>query len=57
MEYLLIIVLTLAGIEYDFVLDNTVWTLQECDEKADEINQSFQPVGTTTMHAYCLPKV
>ena len=57
MEYLLIIILTIAGVEYGFVLDNPLWTQQACDEMADEINQSFVAVGTAVMQAHCEPKV
>ena len=53
MEYVLILVITIAGIDYGFITDNTFWSIKECDEKAEEINQSFVSVGTATMKAYC----
>ena len=57
MEYLLVIAITLAGIKYEFVAENTHWTLQECDELAETIQQSFAQNGTAQLEAYCMVKI
>ncbi len=57
MEYILVISITLAGMVYGFVAENTQWSQQECDEFAEEIVLGFTPVGTMMMEAYCVPKI
>ena len=57
MEYILVISITLAGVVYQFTLENTLWEQQKCDEMAEELQMGFTPVGTMTMEAYCEPEI
>ena len=58
MEYLLILVLTINGVEFGFPSDNTLWTQQECQELAESINYNFaSPLGTMELKAHCEVKI
>ncbi len=57
MEYFLVLVMTIAGLDYEFISANTFWSIQECDEKAEEIELGFTATGAIVMEAYCIPKI